>query len=73
MIENFAVRGSEMLDRPPTPDLARMAREVVAYLARAGAPCAASPGDTLGNDLAVVARSCLGWTVRRLNGEMVPE
>lgn len=73
MIEGTATPESEARDRSHTPDVARMAREVVTHLAQNGAPCAALPEDTGGNALTTVTRSCLGWMIRRLNSETVPE
>ncbi|MEV0106461.1 helix-turn-helix domain-containing protein [Nocardia sp. NPDC050799] len=73
MIDNIALRAPETRHRTPVPDIPRFAREIVAHLVRTGVPCAVAPEDTLGSELTAVARSCLVWIIRRLNGEAVPD
>ncbi|MGV9633346.1 PucR family transcriptional regulator [Nocardia rhamnosiphila] len=73
MIENIALRAPETRHRTPVPDIPRLAREIVAHLVRTGVPCAVGPEDTSGSELTAVARSCLVWIIRRLNGEAVPD
>ncbi|WP_280507675.1 PucR family transcriptional regulator [Nocardia flavorosea] len=73
MIIESAVRPEHAADKrltvPPTPDVHRIAHEVVTHLARSGTLCTATPGNTVRTELTAVTRICLGWMIQRLSGE----
>ncbi|MGN2638125.1 PucR family transcriptional regulator [Nocardia takedensis] len=59
--------------RPATPEVHRLAREVLAHLARSGAPCAAATTGEPATELTNLARTCVDRMIRELRGEPVPE
>ncbi|WP_280421162.1 PucR family transcriptional regulator [Nocardia carnea] len=57
---------------PPAPDVHRLAREVVAGLARSGTLGPTVPDTVLRGEVTAVVRVCLRWLIQRLRGECPP-
>ncbi|MGK8512720.1 PucR family transcriptional regulator [Nocardia asiatica] len=76
MIEDIAHPAVEPEGRPvarPPHDVHRLAREVVAHVIDAAAPCRTLPGGGAGTDVTEVVRACLQWAIHRLDGHAVPD
>ncbi|MET8778925.1 helix-turn-helix domain-containing protein [Nocardia sp. NPDC004654] len=59
-------------ERPSPNEVARMARDLIAYLLDSVMPCKTS-GATAGSELTFVVRTCMEWVIDRLNGHPSPE